>query len=122
MSNRKWLVALTLAAAPLSLADAEPHCPGNVTSLSLRLVQRSQLVTAISINHQGPFDFLVDTGAQVRTVDPALAAELQLKTKETTGVTGVAVHARVPLTNPDSTDAAIPQPIIHPCWLRNRCR
>lgn len=104
-SNLKGLVALTLTAASLSLLNAEPHCPGGVTSLPLRLVQRSQLVTAISINHQGPYDFLVDTGAQVTTVDPTLAAELQLKTNETAGVTGVAVHARVPLTKLDSVEA-----------------
>ena len=93
----KCLVALTLAAVSVSLVNAEPHCPGNVISLPLRLVERSQLVTTVSINHQGPFDFLVDTGAQVTTVDPQLAAELDLKTQGTAGVTGVQVHTRAPL-------------------------
>jgi len=105
MSVLKGLVAVTLAVAPLSLVNAEPHCPGNVTSLPLRLVQRSQLVVPITINHQGPYDFLVDTGAQVTTVDPALAAELQLKTQGTAGVTGVAVRTRAPLTQLDSVQA-----------------
>lgn len=103
--NLKWLVALTLAAVSLSVVKAEPHCPGNVTSLPLRLVQRSQIVVPVRINHAGPFDFLVDTGAQVTTVDPALAAALHLKTLETVGVTGVGVYARAPLTQLESVDA-----------------
>ena len=104
-SSLKGLVAATLALVPISLVNAEPHCPGNVTSLPLRLVERSQLIVPITINHQGPYDFLVDTGAQVTTVDPALAAELQLKTRETAGVTGVAVHTRAALTRLDSVQA-----------------
>jgi len=94
-----------LAAAPLSRVNAESHCPGNVTSLPLRLVQGSQLIVPITINHQGPYDFLVDTGAQVTTVDPKLATELQLATKEKASVTGVAVHTRAPLTQLESVEA-----------------
>jgi aspartyl protease len=105
MSVLKGLVAATLAIAPLPMINAEPHCPGNVTSLPLRLVQRSQLVVPITINHQGPYDFLVDTGAQVMTVDPALAAELHLKPTETAGITGVAVFARAPLARLESVEA-----------------
>ena len=103
--NLKWLVAPTLAAVSFSVVQAEPHCPGNVTSLPLRLVMRSQIVVPVTINHAGPFDFMVDTGAQVTTVDPPLAAELHLKTQETAGVTGVGVYARAPLTQLDSVEA-----------------
>jgi len=103
--NLKWLVALTLAAVSLSVVKAEPHCPGNVNSLPLRLVQRSQIVVPVTINHAGPFDFMVDTGAQVTTVDPALAAELNLKTQGTAGVVGVGVFARAPLTELDEVEA-----------------
>ena len=103
--NLKWLVALTLAAVSLSVVKAEPHCPGNVNSLPLRLVQRSQIVVPVTINHTGPFDFMVDTGAQVMTVDPALAAELNLKMQGTAGVTGVGVYARAPLTELDEVEA-----------------
>ncbi len=105
IQNLKWLYALTFAAVSISAVMAEPHCPGNVISLPLRLVQRSQIVVAININHTGPYDFLVDTGAQVTTVDPALASELRLKTLGTAGVTGVAVYARAPLTQLDSVEA-----------------
>jgi hypothetical protein len=59
----------------------------------------------ITINHAGPYDFLVDTGAQVTTLDPALAAELHLNTHGAAGVTGVVVYARAPLTQLESVDA-----------------
>jgi len=60
---------------------------------------------SVRINHDGPYDFLVDTGAQVTTVDPALADELKLKTQGTAGVTGVGVYARAALTQLDSVEA-----------------
>jgi predicted aspartyl protease len=37
------------------------------------------MVVHVSINGQGPFDFLVDTGTNSTLVDPGLAAELHLK-------------------------------------------
>jgi len=104
MSILKSLVFASFVAT-VSIVNAEPHCPGNVNSLPLRLVQRSQIVVPITINHAGPYDFLMDTGAQVTTVDPALAAELHLKTQGTAGVTGVSVSARAPLTQLESVEA-----------------
>jgi hypothetical protein len=104
MSNFKLLFVLGCVAVALPL-HAEPHCPGNVTSVPLRLVQHSQIVVKVVINHSGPYDFMVDTGAQVTTVDPALAAELHLKTQGTVGVTGVEVFARSSFTRLESVDA-----------------
>ena len=105
MSNLNLLVVLTLTAVMLRLAQAESHCPGNVNSLPLRLVQRSQIVVPVTINHTGPYDFILDTGAQLATVEPSLAAELHLRTREMAEVTGVGVFARAPLTQLDSVEA-----------------
>jgi Aspartyl protease len=105
MSNLNLLVVLTFTAVMLPLAQAESHCPGNVNSLRLRLVQRSQIVLPVTINHTGPYDFILDTGAQVTTVDPSLAAELHLRTREMAGVTGVGVFVQAPLTQLDSVEA-----------------
>jgi hypothetical protein len=63
MSTFKWLASIALTAAILPALHAEPHCPGNVPSLRLRLVQRSRIILPVTINHTGPYDFLVDTGA-----------------------------------------------------------
>jgi Aspartyl protease len=105
MSNFKLFFALGCAAVALPVMHAESHCPGNVTSVPLRLVQRSQIVVKVLINHSGPYDFMVDTGAQVTTVDPALAAELHLQTQGTAGVVGVGVYARASLTQLDTLEA-----------------
>src|SRR5579863_5280831 len=105
MSVLKWLVTPILVSVLPSVGKAEPHCPGNVAGLPFRLVQHSQVVVPVTINNTGHYDFLVDTGAQVTTVDPALAAELHLKTQGTAGVTGVGVYARAPLTQLESVGA-----------------
>ena len=68
--NLKWLVALTLVAVSLSEAQAEPHCPGNVNSLPLRLVHSSQIVVPITIDHAGPYDFLVDYSDHYVLLEP----------------------------------------------------
>lgn len=105
MTNLKWLVYISLATVTLSTTHAAPHCPGNVASLRLRLVQRSEIIVPVEINHTGPYDFMVDTGAQVTTVDPALASELGLKILGTTGVTGVGHSDRAAYVRLDSIQA-----------------
>ena len=73
---------------------AAAHCPGNAASIPLRVVQSSLIVVPVQINHSGPYDFLVDTGAQISTVDRSLAAELHLKIEGVTGLGGVATYSR----------------------------
>ena len=86
MSIFKSLVFAGLAAATVSVVNAEPYCPGNVDSLRLRLIQNAQIIVPVTVNQTGPYDFLLDTGAQITTVDPALAKALDLKTEGTTGI------------------------------------
>jgi hypothetical protein len=92
MSTCQRLASFALAIM-LPALQAEPHCPGNIASLRFRLVQRSQIIISVKINYTGPYDLLVDTGAQVSTLDPALAAELHLKTEGTVGFVGVSFRA-----------------------------
>jgi len=42
--------------------SAEPHCPGNVASVPLHLTNSHQMIVAVSVNHSGPYNFLLDTG------------------------------------------------------------
>ena len=94
MSTCQRLASFAFAIV-LPALQAEPHCPGNIASLRLRLVQRSQIIIVpVTINHSGPYDFLVDTGTQVTSVDPALAGELHLKIEGTTELLA-SVSARV---------------------------
>ena len=115
MSIFKWLASITLATAILPALQAEPHCPGNVAILRFRLVQRSQVIVPITINHSGPYDFLVDTGAQITTVDPALAAELHLRVEGTTGFVGVGFRSRPSFAHLDTVEAgshALANPLV----------
>ncbi len=77
----------------LPLLIAERRCPGNVPSVPLRLVERTQIVVSVEIDHHGPYDFLLDTGAQVTVLDTKLADELHLAMEGTTGVVGVGSRA-----------------------------
>ena len=94
MSLFKCLLLASLVSQTLSAAHGEAHCPGNIASLTLRLVQGALIVVPIEINHSRPYDFLIDTGAQVTTIEPSLAVELGLQAQGTTGVGGVATYAR----------------------------
>jgi Aspartyl protease len=88
MSVIKCLASMSLAAIILPALYAEAHCPGNVASLPFRFVNRHQIVLAISINHTGPYDFLLDSGTQLTMIDPSLAAALHLDTQGTAVVAG----------------------------------
>jgi hypothetical protein len=89
MFTFKWLASITLAATTFPALQAETHCPGNVASLRLHLTNSHQMIVAVSVNHSGPYNFLLDTGTQVTMVDPSLAAKLHLNTQDAAVVVGV---------------------------------
>jgi hypothetical protein len=93
MSFRPFFACVSFATLSLTVL-AEPHCPGKVASLPVRMVQGSQIIVPLWVNQNGPYDFLVDTGAQITTVDSSLASELQLSVQGTIGVGGAATHGR----------------------------
>lgn len=103
--HRQLIVSASLAAITLPALHAEPHCPGNVASLTPRFVQRALIVIPVKINHQGPFDFMVDTGSQVTVIDPSLAAELSLKAQGRVGLVSVASFAQASATVLDTLEA-----------------
>jgi predicted aspartyl protease len=47
------------------------------------------LQTPGSINHSGPYQFLLDTGTQTTTIDPSLAVELGVTTQGSEAIAGV---------------------------------
>jgi len=98
MSILKVLTSIGLAALTLTALHGEKRCPGNVPSVPLRQVQGALIVVSVTVNRAGPFDFMVDSGAQITTVDEQLAAQLALKSSGTTGVSGVASFGRKPFT------------------------
>ncbi len=94
MSFVKRFAAAIFAILTLSTLHAEPRCPGNVAGLTLRHIQDALIVVPVLINRTGPYDFLVDTGSQITTIDRVLASDLHLRIEGTTGVSGVATQSR----------------------------
>jgi hypothetical protein len=102
MTNFKWFGFLVLAATLVSILVAESHCPGNVASVPFHLVNRHQIIVAVSVNKSGPYNFLLDTGTQVTMVGPSLAAELHLSTSGEAEVASAGFHASAFFANVDS--------------------
>jgi len=88
--------------APL---HSEPRCPGNTASLRFHLIQRSRIIVPVVINHTGPYEFLLDTGAGSTIVDPALATELHLKTQGPAEVVGVGFNTHTSFAYLDLLEA-----------------
>jgi hypothetical protein len=82
-----------LAVSLVSSLSAETRCPGNVASLPFRLTNRHQIVLPVSINHSGPYHFLLDTGTQITMVDPVLANSLRLDTQGAAVVASAGMQA-----------------------------
>ena len=79
MTTSKWLAYASLAAAIFTTVHAEVHCPGNVTGIRARFVEHAVAIVPVILNDSGPYDFVLDTAAQITAIDPKLAAELHLK-------------------------------------------
>ena len=92
MTTFKGFASLVLAASIATTLSAEPRCPGNVESVPLHFINSYQMIVAVSVNHSGPYDFLLDTGTQFTMVDPKLAAELHLANQDSIPVEGTGFH------------------------------
>jgi hypothetical protein len=105
MANLKWFASLVVAVAVVSTVSAETHCPGNVASITPRIVEGALIVIPVKINDAGPFDFMVDTGSQIVVIDPSLASQLHLKVQGTVGLVSAADYAAVSVTMLDTLEA-----------------
>ena len=85
------LPALFLAALIPATIHAETGCPANVKAIPFHNINRHEMILAVSINHAGPFAFLLDTGTQMTVVDQSLAAELNLKSTGKADLAGVSL-------------------------------
>ncbi len=106
-SLRSSLCALLSATFAFTFicSHAETRCPGNIAGLRPRLVAGALLVIPVKINESGPFDFMVDTGSQLNVIDPALAAQLNLKSQGTVGLVATAASFQASVGILDSLQA-----------------
>lgn len=76
LSRKAVFIAMTLAGSQLwGAASATSDC-GDV--LKLRLAGGRPIVDCVFLNGQGPYRFLIDTGAQSNQVDAAIAGKLDV--------------------------------------------
>lgn len=106
MATLKWFGSLVLAVTLVSTLAAETHCPGNAASVPFRIVNRHQIVLAVSINHTGPYNFLLDSGTQMTMIDPSLVAELHLDTQGAAMVAGTGPRQSASFAQLDLVEAA----------------
>ena len=105
MKNIKVFASLVLAVATLSTLSAETRCPANVAGLTFQLVNNHRIIVPVSVNHTGPYDFILDTGTLITMVDPSLAAELHLVTEGQARVVSVGAQASASFARLDLLEA-----------------
>ena len=101
MSKSKQFAAFVLAVTAATTLFAESRCPGNIVSLPFHLVNRHQIVVSVSVNHSGPYNFLLDTGTQFTMVDSSLAAKLLLTPSGKAAVAGYGINEAASLARLD---------------------
>jgi hypothetical protein len=107
-------LVICVSLATLSLpVQGESHCPGSIASVTPRLVANALIVIPVKVNHEGPFDFMVDTGSQVTVVDPSLALELGLTPRGSVGLVSTASYVHASISVLDSLEAGS-QTVEHP--------
>jgi hypothetical protein len=98
------LLATAFSFTSISI-HAKTRCPGDVAGLRPRIVAGALLVIPVKINQTGPFEFMIDTGSQLNVIDPALAAQLNLKLQDTVGLVATASYSQASVGVLDSLQA-----------------
>jgi predicted aspartyl protease len=89
------LLATSLAGAA---AEAPPPEDPSVEVLEIERERFQRMTVAVTIQGQGPFDFLIDTGAQATVLSRALADRLMLHDRDTATLVGMASSRTVETT------------------------
>lgn len=84
-----------------SLAFGEARCPADVTPVQYHSLGYSHMSIPVWINGSGPYEFLVDTGAEITTIEPSLAAMLGLEPRGHGGLTSAVGRSVVEIVVPE---------------------
>ena len=63
------------------------------------------MILSVSVDHSGPYNFLLDTGTQITMIDPSLAAELHLDTSGAVAVASAGMRASASFSNLEALEA-----------------
>jgi hypothetical protein len=105
-----WLAVAVLCLAPSSCTISIGQAPAvdakNAITVPVRIVQfhgATRITAQLTIKGQGPFGFVIDTGAEVSAIDADIAAQLGLpvvgQPHEVSGVGGTAEAVPVHIEN-----------------------
>ena len=113
------------APIPPSPVDPQPSQPPSPDDMLFaaptRLDRIGRVVVAVMINGQGPFRFIVDTGANYSTVSPNLVSKLGVQPTATAsmlvnGITGTAQVPTVPIRKLQAGDLVIENKQLPVVW------
>ena len=93
MKTYQLIFSLTLATLTATQPFGQAQCPGTIATVPYHSFGNSQVTIPVMINHTGPYEFLLDTGAQISIVEPFLAEELHLKPQGDINVLSVTANA-----------------------------
>ena len=99
MKNFRLTFHFALFFLTSSMVFGAAQCPGNVAPVQYHSLPHSHIGISAMVNGAGPFEFMVDTGAQITVVDPALAQELKLETAGSLNIVTVARHVEAALVS-----------------------
>lgn len=96
--STKIFALILLFSCCASFVFAAPHNLDSSTDshLRVRIISGYLMVTSVSINDRGPFDFLIDTGTNTTLIDPQLAIQLGLQPKDRLKLASLASATDVP--------------------------
>jgi len=102
MIDRKQIFSsILLVLVPIVATGKPVQCPANSQAIPYHSLEGSLIGVSVTINHSGPYELMVDTGAQITIIDPLLAGELALQPQGSIGVISVINSASADLVRPD---------------------
>jgi predicted aspartyl protease len=104
--NLSWHPFAAAAVLATSLTGAAAQAPAPVDP-SIEIIEiegdgYDRMTVSVTIQGQGPFDFLIDTGAQATVLSRAVADQLQLFDRDTATLVGMASSRQVETTPIDN--------------------
>ena len=101
MKAPRQILYLALLALTSTTVFGETECQAISCQYDTTLAGRSYMSISVTLNHSGPYDFLVDTGSEVTIIEPSLAAELHLEPKGTADVVTGLRHTETGVVSPE---------------------
>lgn len=95
MSWFHFLAALAAAGAAATIEPGEPTISSDAEVLEMQRERFERMTVPVTIKGEGPFRFMIDTGAQATVVDIKLADRLELTGRRPAILVGMASRERI---------------------------